>query len=56
MSGLSITDLLYRLCLVYVMPIGISNIGWKMYMINGAWDVITLILIVSLLHRPIVPS
>lgn len=30
------------------MPIGIENIGWKMYMINGGWDIITLVLIVSL--------
>lgn len=29
------------------MPIGLDNIGWKMYMINGSWDIITLILIVS---------
>lgn len=29
------------------MPIGITNIGWKMYMVNGGWDVIVIILIVS---------
>lgn len=29
------------------MPIGIGNIGWKMYIINGGWDVITFVLIVS---------
>jgi hypothetical protein len=28
------------------MPIGITNIGWKMYMINAAWDVIFFVLIV----------
>lgn len=33
--------------LVFVMPIGIANIGWKMYMVNGGWDIITLVLIVS---------
>ncbi|EGX88555.1 sugar transporter, putative [Cordyceps militaris CM01] len=33
------------LLLVFVMPIGLDNIGWKMYMINGSWDIITLILI-----------
>lgn len=27
------------------MPIGLDNIGWKMYMINGGWDIITLVLI-----------
>lgn len=39
------TDSLPRLLLVFVMPIGIENIGWKMYMINGGWDIITLVLI-----------
>jgi hypothetical protein len=29
------------------MPIGLDSIGWKMYMINGSWDVIIIILIVS---------
>ncbi|KAK8096662.1 hypothetical protein PG999_012606 [Apiospora kogelbergensis] len=33
------------LLLVFVMPIGIANIGWRMYMINGAWDIAVLILI-----------
>lgn len=28
------------------MPIGIANIGWRMYMVNGSWDIIVLILIV----------
>lgn len=31
--------------LVYVMPIGINNIGWRMYMINGGWDIIVIVLI-----------
>ncbi|KAH8696214.1 general substrate transporter [Talaromyces proteolyticus] len=31
--------------LVFLMPIGIGNIGWKMYMINGGWDIITFIII-----------
>jgi NhaP-type Na+/H+ or K+/H+ antiporter len=38
---------LLSLVLVFVMPIGITNIGWKMYMINAAWDVIFFVLIVS---------
>lgn len=38
----------YRLILVFVMPIGLNNIGWKMYMINGGWDVIVVVLIVSI--------
>ena len=29
------------------MPIGLENIGWKMYMINGSWDIIIIVLIVS---------
>ncbi|KAF2098320.1 putative hexose carrier protein [Rhizodiscina lignyota] len=31
--------------LVFVMPIGLTNIGWKMYMINGGWDIIIVVLI-----------
>ncbi|KAK6371851.1 hypothetical protein LTS17_008675 [Exophiala oligosperma] len=33
------------LALVFVMPIGINNIGWRMYMINGGWDIVTFFLI-----------
>jgi hypothetical protein len=29
------------------MPIGINNIGWKLYLINAGWDVIIFILLVS---------
>ena len=36
----------FAVLLVYVMPIGINNIGWKMYMINGSWDIIIIVLIV----------
>ena len=39
----------FRLVLVFLEPIGITNIGWKMYMINAGWDIIILFLIVSLL-------
>ncbi|ORY71516.1 putative hexose carrier protein [Pseudomassariella vexata] len=35
------------LVLVFVMPIGLANIGWKMYMINGSWDIIVVILIAA---------
>ncbi|KAF2448732.1 putative sugar transporter [Karstenula rhodostoma CBS 690.94] len=31
--------------LVFVMPIGLENIGWKMYMVNGSWDIIIIALI-----------
>ncbi|KAI1385597.1 uncharacterized protein F4822DRAFT_432452 [Hypoxylon trugodes] len=27
------------------MPIGLNNIGWKMYFINGSWDIIVVVLI-----------
>jgi hypothetical protein len=30
------------------MPIGLDNIGWKMYMVNGAWDIVIFGLIVRL--------
>ncbi|OAA51247.1 General substrate transporter [Beauveria brongniartii RCEF 3172] len=33
------------LLLVFVMPIGLDRIGWKIYMINGSWDIIVLALI-----------
>ncbi|EXJ66975.1 uncharacterized protein A1O5_09621 [Cladophialophora psammophila CBS 110553] len=32
--------------LVFIMPIGLNNIGWKMYIINGSWDIIVVVLIV----------
>ena len=31
------------------MPIGLDNIGWKMYIINGSWDIVIIVLIVSIL-------
>ncbi|PSR73297.1 hypothetical protein BD289DRAFT_448982 [Coniella lustricola] len=33
------------LMLVFLMNIALTNIGWKMYIINAAWDVIVLFLI-----------
>jgi hypothetical protein len=36
-----------RLALVFIMPIGLNNIGWRMYMVNGGWDIVTFFLIVS---------
>jgi hypothetical protein len=35
-----------RIVLVYCIPIALANITWKMYFINGGWNVISLILIV----------
>ncbi|KAK5989368.1 Lactose permease-like protein [Cladobotryum mycophilum] len=43
LSGFSLNAL--ALLLTFVMPIALKNIGWKTYIINGAWDVITLGLI-----------
>ncbi|KAI1412008.1 putative hexose carrier protein [Hypoxylon sp. FL1857] len=47
-NGLAFSTLALNLlaCVfVYIMPIGLNNIGWKMYMVNGSWDIIIAILI-----------
>lgn len=31
--------------MVFTMPIAIDALGWKLYMINGAWDVVILVLV-----------
>lgn len=36
-----------RLVLVFVLPIGIANLGWKMYMINAGWDILYIVFIVG---------
>jgi hypothetical protein len=36
-----------RIVLVFSMPIALRNLGWKTYIINGSWDIITFFLIVS---------
>lgn len=41
-----------RLIFVFIMPIGLANIGWKMYMVNASWDIVIVILIVSLKDTP----
>lgn len=33
------------LLMVFTMPISLANIAWKTYMINGAWDVIVVLLL-----------
>ncbi|KAK0299556.1 hypothetical protein LTS00_002001 [Friedmanniomyces endolithicus] len=41
-NGVAFSQLMLNslaLVLVFVMPIGIANIGWKMYMINASWDI-----------------
>jgi hypothetical protein len=40
-----------RLVFVFIMPIGLNNIGWKMYMVNASWDIVILGLIVSFLPK-----
>ncbi|KAJ5128159.1 hypothetical protein N7448_008938 [Penicillium atrosanguineum] len=35
----------FALVFTFIMPIGLGNIGWKMYMINASWDIIILGLI-----------
>lgn len=41
------------LVLIYVMPIGLSSIGWRMYIINASWNIVTFFLIVSRLFTVI---
>lgn len=33
------------LLFVFVMPIALQNISWKIYMINGAWDIVVFFII-----------
>ena len=40
------------LVLIYVMPIGLSTIGWRMYIINASWNIVTFFLIVSEIPVP----
>ncbi|KAF8855322.1 putative hexose carrier protein [Acephala macrosclerotiorum] len=35
----------FALVFVFIMPIGLTNIGWRMYMVNGSWDIIIAVLI-----------
>ncbi|KAJ5194512.1 uncharacterized protein N7498_007950 [Penicillium cinerascens] len=35
----------FALVFTFIMPIGLGNIGWKMYIINASWDIIILGLI-----------
>ncbi|KAJ5813409.1 uncharacterized protein N7503_000159 [Penicillium pulvis] len=35
----------FALVFTFIMPIGLGNIGWKMYMINASWDLVILGLI-----------
>lgn len=33
---------------MFIMPIGLANIGWKMYMVNASWDIVIVAIIVSI--------
>ncbi|KKY20017.1 putative hexose transporter [Phaeomoniella chlamydospora] len=47
-NGVAFSSLMLNglaLVLVFIMPIGLSNIGWKMYIVNGSWDIVIVILI-----------
>lgn len=35
----------YSLMVVFAFPIALAKIGWKIYMINGAWDVFELLFV-----------
>lgn len=35
-----------RLLATFAFPIGLEKIGWKIYMINGVWDIIELLFVV----------
>lgn len=45
MSG-SLIVIAFRLVFVFIMPIGLANITWKMYFVNGSWDIIILGMII----------
>ena len=59
-NGVALSQLMlncFAVLLVFLMPIGLNNIGWKMYMINGGWDIIVVVLIASVLpNRRKVPN
>ncbi|OBT96761.1 hypothetical protein VE01_04188 [Pseudogymnoascus verrucosus] len=47
-NGLAFSSLMLSsltLLLVFIMPIALQNIGWKMYIINGSWDIIILLIV-----------
>ncbi|KAK5116459.1 hypothetical protein LTR62_008008 [Meristemomyces frigidus] len=35
----------FALVFVFIMPIGLANIGWKMYFVNASWDIVIIFLI-----------
>ncbi|KAK4243565.1 general substrate transporter [Corynascus novoguineensis] len=48
-NGLAFSSLMLSsltLLLVFIMPIALENIGWKMYIVNGSWDIIVLLIVV----------
>lgn len=60
-NGVALSQLMLNslaLLLTFVEGIGLTNIGWKMYMINASWDLIVLVLIVSRHppNPPVIPT
>lgn len=35
-----------RILFVFVMPVALDSIGWKMYMLNGGWDVLIVLAVI----------
>ena len=46
-AGTSFALNAFALVFVFIMPIGLNNITWKMYFVNGSWDIVILFMIVS---------
>ncbi|PMD22215.1 putative hexose carrier protein [Hyaloscypha hepaticicola] len=41
-AGTSFALNAFALVFVFIMPIGLNNITWKMYFVNGSWDIVIL--------------
>jgi hypothetical protein len=50
-AGTSFALNAFALVFVFIMPIGLANITWKMYFVNGSWDIIILGMIVGFCSR-----
>lgn len=45
-AGTSFALNAFALVFVFIMPIGLNNITWKMYFVNGSWDIVILGMII----------
>jgi hypothetical protein len=45
-TGTSFALNAFALVFVFIMPIGLNNITWKMYFVNGSWDIVILGMII----------